>query len=76
MCKKQDFLHNLRQIAFAHQCEIISKFRAIFNWKVKNSMHNNCSISVQRNRLETLVRVLLKVSIQFLPTDPLDIMLI
>jgi len=25
MRKNQDFLHNLRAIAFAHQCEIISK---------------------------------------------------
>ena len=36
MRKNKDFLHNLREIAFAHYCEIISKFRAIFTRNVKN----------------------------------------
>ena len=26
MCKKQDFLYNLRKIAFAHQCEFYQNF--------------------------------------------------
>ena len=53
MRKNQDFLHNLREGAFAHQCEIISKFRATFTRNVKKSLRNYCTIFVQKNRLET-----------------------
>ena len=34
MHKNQDFLYNVREIAFANQCEIISKFNVIFTLNV------------------------------------------
>ena len=37
MRKNQNFLYNLREIAFAHPCKIISKFRAIFIRNVRKS---------------------------------------
>ena len=38
MHKNQDFLYNVREIAFANQCEIISKFNVIFTLKVNKSL--------------------------------------
>ena len=45
--KNQDFVQNLRRIAFAHQYEIISKFRAIFIQNIKKSLRNYCTIFVK-----------------------------
>ena len=38
--KNHDFLHNLCEIAFAHQCEKMSKFRAIFTRNERKSLRN------------------------------------
>ena len=48
MRKNQDFLHNLRKIAFAHQCKIISKCCAMFTQNVKQSLHKQCMIFMQK----------------------------
>ena len=46
MRKNQDFLHNFRKIAFAHQCKIISKCCAIFTQNVKKSYQLHLLIEV------------------------------
>ena len=46
--KYQDFLQNLREIAFAHQCAKTSKFRAIFTRNGRKSLRNFCTIFVQK----------------------------
>ena len=48
--KNHDFLHNVCEIAFAHQCEIMSKFRAIFTRNEGNLcvIANYCMILVQK----------------------------
>ena len=62
MRKFQDFLQNLHDIAFAHQCAKTSKFRAIFTRNVRKSLHNFCTTFLQKNRLETLPkRLFLKI---------------
>ena len=48
MRKTQNFRNNLQEIAFAHQCEIISKFRAIFTRNVRKSLRNYCTTFVQK----------------------------
>ena len=47
MRKNQDFLQNLHQIVFEHQCNIILKFRAIFTRNVWKSLRNYCPTFVQ-----------------------------
>ena len=37
MRKNQDFLHNCEKIAIAHQCKMLSKFRAISTRNVRKS---------------------------------------
>ena len=46
MCKNKDFLHNLCEIAFAHQCKILSKFCAIFTQNGRKFLRNYCTIFV------------------------------
>jgi len=46
--KYQDFLQNLREIAFALQCAKTSKFHAIFTRNVSKSLHNFCMIFMQK----------------------------
>ena len=46
--KWQDFLQNLREIVFAHQCAKTSNFRAIFTRNVRKSLRNFCKIFVQK----------------------------
>ena len=45
MRKYQDFLQNLRKIAFAHQSSKSSKFRAL---STRKSLSNFCTIFVQK----------------------------
>ena len=46
--KYQDFLQNLREIVFAHQCAKTSNFRAIFTRNVRKLLRNFCKIFVQK----------------------------
>ena len=48
MRKFQDFLQNLHDIAFAHQCAKASKFRAIFTRNVRKSLHNFSTTFLQK----------------------------
>ena len=48
MRKNQDFLHNWEKIAIAHQCKMLSKFRAISTRNVRKSLRNCCTIFVQK----------------------------